>query len=75
MGTAEAGSYFYQQSANDLGRKPGGECLNDESDLDVFSYVPRLPAWSFLRLIWGGVLPPPHSPGKSGAAVSPTDKL
>ena len=37
----------------------------------VFSSVPRLPAWSFLRLICGGVLPPPHSPDKSGAAFPP----
>ena len=42
--------------------------------LEAFSSVPRLPAWSFLRLICGGVLPPPHSPDKSGAAVSPADK-
>ena len=66
-------SKAYQQSAEDPGRKPGGECLN-EHDLDVFSSVPRLPAWSFQRLICRGVLPPPHSPDKSGAAVSPADK-
>jgi hypothetical protein len=72
--TAKPGSCFYQQSVNHLGHKPAGECLNDESDLDVFSYVPRLPAWSFQRRICGGVLPPPHSPDKSGATVSPTDK-
>jgi hypothetical protein len=29
---------------------------------------------SFLRLTCGGFLPPPHSPPKLGAAVSPTDK-
>jgi hypothetical protein len=27
----------------------------------VFSSAPRLPAWSFLRRINGGFLPPPHS--------------
>jgi hypothetical protein len=27
-----------------------------------FSYVPRLPGWFFQQLIYGGVLPPPHSP-------------
>jgi len=64
---------IYQQSAEDPGRKSGSECLN-ERDLDVFSSIPRLPAWSFQRLICGGVLPPPHSPDKSGAAVSPADK-
>ena len=36
--------------------------------------APSLTAWSFLGLINGGFLPPPHSPDKSGAAVSPTDK-
>jgi len=44
---------------------------------DTFSSVPRLPGWSFLPLICGGVLPPPHSPPllqSGGAAVSPTDK-
>jgi len=40
-----------------------------------FSSVPRLPGWSFQQLICGGVLPPPHCPGESGPAVSPTDKL
>jgi hypothetical protein len=45
-----------------------------EEGHEVFSSVPRLPAWSFLRLIYGGVFPPPHSPDKSGAAASPTDK-
>jgi len=40
-----------------------------------FSSVPRLPGWSFQQLIYGGVLPPPHCPDKSGPAVSPTDKL
>jgi hypothetical protein len=48
------------------------ECIS--CVLEVFSSVPGLPAWSFLRLICGGVLPPPHSPDKSGAAVSPADK-
>jgi len=37
---------------------------------EAFSSVPRLPAWSFLRLICGGVLPPPHCPDMSGPAVS-----
>ena len=39
-----------------------------------FSSVPRLSAWSFQRLIYGGVLPPPHCPDMSGPAVSPIDK-
>ncbi len=34
----------------------------EQSVVETFSSVPRLPAWSFLRLIHGGVLPPPHSP-------------
>jgi len=34
-----------------------------------FSYVPRLPAWSFQRLICGGVLPPPHSPPAAELAL------
>jgi hypothetical protein len=70
---------FYQKQAKDHGRKPVGECLEfclimSRRDVEAFSSVPRLPAWSFLRLIHGGVLPPPHSPDKSGAAVSPADK-
>jgi hypothetical protein len=28
----------------------------------IFSCVPSLPGWSFLRLIYGGVLPPPADP-------------
>ncbi len=28
----------------------------------TFSCVPSLPGWSFLRLIYGGVLPPPADP-------------
>jgi len=40
-----------------------------------FSSVPRLSGWYFQQLIYGGVLPPPHCPDKSGPAVSPTDKL
>jgi hypothetical protein len=31
------------------------------SNHGVFSSVPSLPGWSFLQLICGGVLPPPHS--------------
>ena len=42
--------------------------------VEAFSSVPSLTAWSFLRLIHGGFLPPPHSPDKSWAAVSPADK-
>ncbi len=40
------------------------------------SFVPSLPGWSFLRLIYRGVLPPPSFSTSfgSGAAVSPTDK-
>ena len=30
--------------------------------VETFSSVPSLPVWSFLRLIYGGFLPPPHSP-------------
>jgi len=30
--------------------------------IETFSSVPSLPAWFFLRLIYGGFLPPPHSP-------------
>jgi hypothetical protein len=35
--------YLYQQTAENPGDKPGGECRNDESYLDFFSFVPRLP--------------------------------
>jgi hypothetical protein len=41
----------------------------------VFSCVPRLPGWSFLRLICEGNLPPPPFPSLAlGAGASPTDK-
>ena len=36
-----------------------------------FSYVPRLPAWSFQRLICGRVLPPPHSPPAAELRLPP----
>ena len=35
-----------------------GICLGQQD----FSYVPRLPGWSFQQLICGGVLPPPAVP-------------
>jgi len=28
---------------------------------EVFSSVPRLTGWFFQRLVYGGILPPPHS--------------
>ena len=49
-------------------------CNYEQHVVEAFSSVPRLPAWSFLRLIHGGFLPPPHSHDKSWAAVSPADK-
>ncbi len=39
----------------------------------AFSLVPRLPAWSFLRLIWGDSCPLRIVP-QAGPAVSPADK-
>ena len=47
-----------------LGRRPYGP---EAKALPLF-------AGSFQRLICRGVLPPPHSPDKSGAVVSPADK-
>jgi hypothetical protein len=35
---------------------------------DIFSSIPRLPGWSFLRLICEGILPPPLFPVLMDAA-------
>jgi len=61
-------SFLYQEQAEDHGREPVSECLwvsliMRQRVVETFSSVPRLPAWSFLRLIY---VPPmggtPHSP-------------
>jgi hypothetical protein len=38
------------------------ENYSDRQGHEILSFVPGLPGWFFQRLVYGGVLPPPHSP-------------
>jgi hypothetical protein len=55
--------------------KEDGLFFSSLRGVDPIGRRPRLSGWSFQQRIYGGVLPPPHCPDKSGPAVSPTDTL